>query len=117
MFKVFKPWLLNDTIFSLTSLGRIHNKYLNILHSFTEKIILERKRYHEQSGGEYLKHFETIQRTEEEQITGIKKKRMAMLDILIAESFNSGLSDLDIREEVDTFIFEVNVSISLNYLK
>ncbi|XP_014487743.1 PREDICTED: cytochrome P450 4C1-like [Dinoponera quadriceps] len=37
--RVFKPWLLNDTIFSLTSLGRIYNKYLNILHSFTEKII------------------------------------------------------------------------------
>ncbi|XP_014486915.1 PREDICTED: cytochrome P450 4C1-like [Dinoponera quadriceps] len=118
--RLFKPWFLNDTIFSFTSLSSAHKEYLNILHSFTSKIIAERKRYHEQTGGQYLKYFEND--TENEEATGskIKKRRMAMLDILIAESRNSGLTDLDIREEVDTFVFEghdtVAIAICFNLL-
>ncbi|XP_014487729.1 PREDICTED: cytochrome P450 4C1-like [Dinoponera quadriceps] len=39
MFKrFFRPWLYNETLFNLTSTGRAHNKYLNILHSFTRKV-------------------------------------------------------------------------------
>ncbi|XP_014487249.1 PREDICTED: cytochrome P450 4C1-like [Dinoponera quadriceps] len=104
---LFRPWLYNETLFNLTSMGRAHNKYLNILHSFTRKIIAERKLYHEQTEWRYLKHFENDTGMDDEEVIGIKKKRMAMLDILIAESRNHGLSDSDIREEVDTFVFEV----------
>ncbi|XP_014484841.1 PREDICTED: cytochrome P450 4C1-like isoform X2 [Dinoponera quadriceps] len=111
--RLFRPWLINDTLFNLTSMGRTHNKYLNILHSFTRKIIAERKLYHEQTEWRYLKHFENDTGMDDEEVIGIKKKRMAMLDILIAESRNHGLSDSDIREEVDTFVFEGHDTVAI----
>jgi len=42
----------------------------------------------------------------------VKKKRLAMLDLLIAASRENSLADLDIREEDDTFMFEVHISIN-----
>lgn len=43
---------------------------------------------------------------------------MAMLDTLIAAQNNGQqIDDVGIREEVDTFIFEVNHSVNNNYNK
>ena len=38
------------------------------------------------------------------------KKRLAMLDLLIAAYEEGQIDDLGIQEEVDTFIFEVKIS-------
>ncbi|XP_011698923.1 PREDICTED: cytochrome P450 4C1-like [Wasmannia auropunctata] len=56
-YRVMRPWLYFDWIFSLTPKGREQKKLLKILHGFTEKIIADRKLYHERTNGQYLKNF------------------------------------------------------------
>ncbi|EFN72811.1 Cytochrome P450 4C1 [Camponotus floridanus] len=107
VYRALKPWFLSDFLFSLSPQGRKQKKILKILHGFTEKVIAERKLYHERTGNRYL-NLEDDKETKEEdvEVFGIKKKRLAMLDLLIAASRESSLTDLDMREEVDTFMFE-----------
>ncbi|KAL6437199.1 hypothetical protein ACFW04_005037 [Cataglyphis niger] len=108
IYRLVRIWLHNDLIFALTPTGRRQKKVLKILHGFTEKIIVERKLYHEKTNGQYLKNLENDKKTDMDDVEmfGIKKKRLAMLDLLIAASQEGLLTDLDIREEVDTFMFE-----------
>ncbi|XP_072762553.1 uncharacterized protein [Anoplolepis gracilipes] len=106
IYRVFRPWFYNNWLFSLSPQGRKQKKLLKILHGFTEKIIAERKLYHQRTNGRYLKNLESDKEIDDVEVFGIKKKRLAMLDLLIAASREGLLTDLDIREEVDTFMFE-----------
>lgn len=98
------PWLWPDIIYFLTPSGREHNYCLQILHSFTNKVIDERiadraaKRNDPQS-----EENDTEQRGEGE---FKRKRRLAFLDLLL-EAYDRGeISREGIREEVDTFMFE-----------
>ncbi|XP_011704848.1 PREDICTED: cytochrome P450 4C1-like, partial [Wasmannia auropunctata] len=105
---LLRPWLHLNWIYSLTSTGKEQKKILKILHEFTERIITERKLYHERTNGRFLKNFDNDISTEEDDVDTmrVRKKRLALLDLLIAASREGLLTDLDIREEVDTFMFE-----------
>ncbi|XP_019885677.2 cytochrome P450 4C1 [Camponotus floridanus] len=105
VYRLVRPWLYINLLFALSPQGRRQKKILKILHGFTEKIIAERKLYHERTNDRYLKNFEK-EETDDAEVFGISKKRLAMLDLLIAASREGSLTDLDIREEVDTFMFE-----------
>ncbi|XP_067213631.1 cytochrome P450 4C1-like isoform X2 [Linepithema humile] len=102
------PWIYLSATFELSPTAYRQRKVLKILHGFTEKIIAERKLYHEHTNNRYLKNFENynIGKIDDTEVYGTRKKRLAMLDLLIAASKENNITDLDIREEVDTFMFE-----------
>ncbi|XP_070155094.1 cytochrome P450 4C1-like [Polyergus mexicanus] len=106
-YRAFRPWSYNDLLFSLSPQGRKQKKVLKILHGFTEKVIAERKLYHKRTNDRYLRKLENDKETEiyDDEVFEIEKKRLAMLDLLIAASRDNLLTDLDIKDEVETFMF------------
>uniref|UniRef100_A0A1B6F266 Cytochrome P450 n=1 Tax=Cuerna arida TaxID=1464854 RepID=A0A1B6F266_9HEMI len=85
-------YLVKDWVYSLTPEGKEQKKLLNMLHSFTENVIKE------------CKHKRMVGKE-----TGtVDQQPTAFVDILLEMSENEpGLfTDVEIREEVDTFIFE-----------
>lgn len=88
------PWLFN-----FTSLAREQREALKVLHGFTDKVILERKNQLEQSLASPKADNET------DEYFG--KKKVTFLDMLLQATIDGQpLSNSDIREEVDTFMFE-----------
>ncbi|XP_016948831.1 cytochrome P450 4d1 [Drosophila biarmipes] len=89
-----------DLTYMLTPLARAEKKALDVLHQFTEKIIVQRREEIIRGGNE------TGNGNSEDADVGAKRK-MAFLDILLQSTIDERpLSNLDIREEVDTFMFE-----------
>ncbi|XP_015180017.1 PREDICTED: cytochrome P450 4C1-like isoform X3 [Polistes dominula] len=106
-YRMVRPWYMYDTIFRFTKIGRLQKEVLKTLHSFSRNIIAERKRFHEQTNGEYLKIFDNLDENDVFNEDLQYKKRLSMLDLLIAASWNDNQIDAEgIREEVDTFMFE-----------
>ncbi|XP_015179353.1 PREDICTED: cytochrome P450 4C1-like isoform X2 [Polistes dominula] len=113
-YRMIRPWYYFDTIFAFSPLGRVQKKILKTLHSFSRNIIAERKRFHKQTNGKYLQVNENIEEDDVSNKNSEKdndyfqsKKRLSMLDLLIAASWNDNQIDEEgICEEVDTFIFE-----------
>ncbi|GIX99690.1 cytochrome P450 4V2 [Caerostris darwini] len=84
------PWLWNNFLFSLSSLGRRFSKAVRISHNFTNKLISEKKE---------ARLAQTV-----EQKSGHRK--LAFIDLLIEEHItNNSLTENDIRHEVDNFTF------------
>ncbi|KAM5194428.1 cytochrome P450 4V2-like [Mantella aurantiaca] len=92
------PWLWPDFVYSLLQVGKKHDNNLKILHSFTDKTILER--------AQELKNAEARANGSVE--SKKPQKRSAFLDMLLKATDDAGntLSYKEIREEVDTFMFE-----------
>ncbi|XP_067671881.1 cytochrome P450 4V2-like [Haliotis asinina] len=95
------PWYWPSVLFNTFGSGSEHDRCLSILHRFTQKVISEKRQ-------EFCcrKETEAVGTKEQEEVVG-SKKRLAFMDMLLHMS-NDGitLSDDDIREEVDTFMFE-----------
>ncbi|OXU30847.1 hypothetical protein TSAR_012651 [Trichomalopsis sarcophagae] len=105
--------LYSSWTFGCTAAGRMQADALKILHRFTENIIAERKEFHEKTDGRFLKNIVSKssgaddEAVENEELHGYRKKRMAMLDLLIAAHRDGQrIDELGIREEVDTFMLE-----------
>ncbi|XP_071954514.1 cytochrome P450 4V2-like isoform X1 [Antedon mediterranea] len=98
------PWLWPDFIYYRLSSGKQFSESLRILHDMTLKVINN----HGSELKEQLKKQEeqgTV--TSEEPQTIGKRKRLAFLDLLLyMQNENPSFTIDDIREEVDTFMFE-----------
>ncbi len=93
MHRVMRPYLALDIIYRNTTSGKKFKKCVDILHKTTTEVIANRKAVREEN--------------KRKGITA--KKRPAFLDLLLdANEQQNLLSDQDIREEVDTFMFEGN---------
>ncbi|XP_014250199.1 cytochrome P450 4c3 isoform X2 [Cimex lectularius] len=93
-----KIWLQPEWAFRWSKLYSEHNCCLKVLHDFSNKVIQDKR--------------EDLARCSSESDIGYEenlgvKKRLAFLDLLLQAKENGApLPDEDIREEVDTFMFE-----------
>lgn len=96
MKRLTRVWLQSDFIYKRVAAGRYFYKAVSKVHSFADRVILERKNSER-----------NVSDVTDGEVPG-KKKRLAMLDLLLkAES--EGQIDLEgIREEVNTFMFAVS---------
>ncbi|NWR56444.1 CP4V2 protein, partial [Bucorvus abyssinicus] len=95
------PWFWPDCIYMLFKEGREHQRNLKILHNFTDKVIAEK-------AAELENTKQTKCNADGNCEESGSKKRKAFLDMLLSATDDEGnkLSYRDIREEVDTFMFE-----------
>lgn len=95
--------LYSDFIFYSTALGKKLKKHMNNLHSFTRRVINDRREYINRYG------LNTPDPNEyDDEIVYKKKRKTAMLDLLLAAEKDGLIDSAGIQEEVDTFMFEVS---------
>ncbi|XP_039283176.1 cytochrome P450 4C1 [Nilaparvata lugens] len=95
--RILTPWLAKDWLFHLSPTGREQKKIVDILHSFTQMIIEERKTQWRKSSKEDL---------EDDEYGRHRPKTFLDCLIELSEKDSESLTLTDIREEVDTFMFE-----------
>ncbi|XP_067140052.1 cytochrome P450 4V2-like [Centruroides vittatus] len=89
--RVMRPWLWSDFIFYRSNFGKEFKKSLDILHEFSMQVIRSKKQRLLREVNEF----------------DSKPKRQAFLDLLLNHHLqDSNFTEEDIREEVDTFVFE-----------
>lgn len=97
--RVFDVMAQIDLFFRFSKYYKMEKDALKILHGFTDKVIQERH-------AELVKK-QSSSKNDNDDI-GIKKKT-AFLDMLLqATTDGRPLTDIEIRDEVDTFMFEVD---------
>lgn len=96
-------WQKNDLLFKIFARD-IHDrqkKVIETLHNFTEVIIRTRR-------DELVQSAQSNDDADVNMDNGLRSNKMALLDILLKSSIDGEpLSNEDIREEVDTFMFGV----------
>lgn len=103
-YRELRPWLYPDLLWDLSPTGREEARSLKILHDFTNKVIQERKRERKNEQGNAS---ESTKNQEDDIYMGHGKKHQAFLDLLLdAQASDPTLTDENIREETDTFMFE-----------
>ncbi|XP_040078317.2 cytochrome P450 4V2 [Ixodes scapularis] len=95
------PWLQLDSIYLRTDAGLEYKRRVSVVHDFTKKVIANRRE-------ELVRETRTVHAVSTNDDEFREKRRLTFIDILLHHSldFDALLKDEDIREEVDTFMFE-----------
>lgn len=100
--RTFSLWKRLDALFIFSQDYRLQKKSLEIIQGFTRSVIEKRKQE---------KLSKTSEKVLQEDDFG-RKKRMAFLDLLLESKIDGrNWTEEEIREEVDTFMFEVKLFI------
>ncbi|XP_055544826.1 cytochrome P450 4C1-like [Wyeomyia smithii] len=104
LYRLIRPWLYPKFIFEMTKHGKKNKEVLNTIHTYTKKVIQDRKEAMRRKGSAAGNGTAPTENTDDN--LGVKK-RLAFLDLLLQGNENNNqLTDDDVREEVDTFMFE-----------
>ncbi|XP_076312051.1 cytochrome P450 4V2-like isoform X2 [Tachypleus tridentatus] len=96
MVRIMRPWLWPDVFFSISSLGSIYEKNINKVLEYSREVINIRK-------NKLLKETKGVDSISKEDY---ESKRENFLEILLRLHKNDNcLTEEDVREEVDTFMF------------
>lgn len=90
---IMRPWLRVPFVYPFSSISKEVKAAVEVLHSFSTGVINDRKKSLQETG----------------QFSAGKKKKMALIDLLFKAKEGEGvdINDDGIREEIDTFMFEV----------
>ncbi|XP_055711743.1 cytochrome P450 4d1-like isoform X1 [Phlebotomus papatasi] len=100
--RMFDFLLRPEPLFKISGSARREKKAIKVLHDFTDRVIVARRNELLHNG----KSDENRNGHTGDDSLGIRKK-MALLDVLLQSTVDGKpLTNMDIREEVDTFMFE-----------
>ncbi|XP_054723777.1 cytochrome P450 4C1-like [Uloborus diversus] len=101
--RILRPWLWNDRIFYRSPTGRKFQSNLEKVHGFTKKIIQEKKKCFLKTRTK--KRTSNVNRDEDSLI--YEDRRKVFLELLLDHHFeDQSFTEEDIRDEVNTFMFE-----------
>ncbi|XP_060840808.1 cytochrome P450 4C1-like [Rhopalosiphum padi] len=96
--RVFKFWLWNDLVYKMSESGQSFFKSIKVLHEFTDNVIKSKRASLNNSGIEKVQTDSKFEKTQ--------KKSFLDLILNVLNDAPDQMTDRDIREEVDTFLFE-----------
>jgi cytochrome P450 len=112
--RVTRPWLWFDWIFYRTETGKRFTQARDVMHEFSRKVILERKKEWERALKDSNSNRDASNKMTFDDVlnSGLfssGNKRLAFLDLMLHQHLiENNMTIDDVQEEVDTFMFAVS---------